>query len=253
VDVFHFQLASQANMYAGIGWTLVRLLTTDDDLHLERVRKEIGHVRDQHGPSFVTDAAGLDKLVYLEAVIVEALRLAQQSITLRKVLQPCVIHDEDGADIAVPPGWTIATLLSITNMDARGMVRDSETAVTSSQPTMAGDAAATAPLTSFHPERYVCSPDNLSVAAGISQGRLTRREGSASVLSSTFGHGSHACPGRSFALSVSKLVVVMLLQELELQPQFKTAVVPPSSVGALARVSNPCLVKLKRKKRAVYV
>ena len=253
IDVFHFQLASQANMYAGIAWCLVRLLTTDDGLHLERVRKEIEHVRDQRGSSFVTDVTALGELVYLEAVVIETLRLAQQSITLRKVLQPCAMRDEDGSDINVPPGWTIATLLSITNMDARGLVRDSDAAVTSSQPTMAADAAVTAPLATFQPERHVRCPDNLSVAASIAQGRLVRREGSDNVLSSTFGHGSHTCPGRSFALSISKLVVVMLLQEMELEAQFTTAVVPSSSVGALARVENECLVELKRKKRSVYV
>eukprot|EP00045_Choanoeca_perplexa_P011188 m.117273 g.117273 ORF g.117273 m.117273 type:complete len:529 (+) comp15542_c0_seq3:1429-3015(+) len=253
IDVFHFQLASQANMYAGIAWSLVRLLTTDDDLHLERVRKEIDHVRGQHGPNFLTDVNALTDMVYLEAVILESLRLAQQSITLRKVMQPCAIQDEDGADVNVPPGWTLATLLSVTNMDARGMVRDGAGAVTSSQPTADRDAVATAPLDTFRPERYVACPDNLSVAASIAQGRLSRREGTANVLSSTFGHGSHACPGRNFALSISKLVVVTLLQELELEPQFTTAVVPPSSVGALARVEGQCLVGLKPKKRSVYV
>ena len=67
---------------------------------------------------------------------------------------------------------------------------------------------------------------------------------------STFGHGTHACPGRTFALMVIKLVVCRYLTELDLTPTFTAPKVPPASVGAVARSESECVVEFAAVERA---
>jgi hypothetical protein len=45
-DVFHFHLASLANMYAALSWTLVRLLTTDE---MPAIAREFAAAEEEHG------------------------------------------------------------------------------------------------------------------------------------------------------------------------------------------------------------
>jgi cytochrome P450 len=66
---------------------------------------------------------------------------------------------------------------------------------------------------------------------------------------STFGHGTHACPGRAFALMVIKMVTCRYLTELSLEPQFASPKVPPASVGAVARSESECVVCFAAVKR----
>jgi hypothetical protein len=66
-------------------------------------------------------------------------------------------------------------------------------------------------------------------------------------LVSTYGHLAHACPGRSFALSAIKVVLVKYLNALHLRPQFTSASVPETSVGAIGRCVNPCVVAYSRR------
>ncbi len=47
-DVFHFMLASQANMYAALSWTLINVLTQDTQ-HVEQIQMEIDALRRKHG------------------------------------------------------------------------------------------------------------------------------------------------------------------------------------------------------------
>ena len=61
---------------------------------------------------------------------------------------------------------------------------------------------------------------------------------------STFGHGAHACPGRRFALNMTKICLYHLLQRFEVRAHFEMPTPPPSSVGALARVEQPCPITL---------
>lgn len=161
----------------------------------------------------------LDQMVYLEAVIYETLRLVQQSITLRKVVSPCVLKSERG-DISLDPSWYIATLLSVTNMDEKHL------------------GPAIPQLTEFRPARYLTregsGPVELRLPEDVPPGTET--------LTSTFGHLAHACPGRRLAVAVSKICLSRILTTWALNPQFTQATVPPTSVGALARVSQPCIV-----------
>ena len=74
------------------------------------------------------------ELKELEAVCMESLRIAQQSITLRKVMKPAKFSTAQG-DFDLPKGMYIATLLSVTNTDE-------------------GHVKHPFPLKEFHPERY---------------------------------------------------------------------------------------------------
>lgn len=171
---------------------------------------------------YLTDLAALDELVYLEAVIYETLRVVQQSITLRKVMGPCELATERGAVRLTQP-WYVATILSVTNLDKKHL--------------------ATVPdLAEFRPARYLVDNESrveLKLPGDLPPG--------AETLISTFGHFSHACPGRRFAVAISKMCVARLLTELELTPSFKRAVIPPSSVGALARVAGDCNVAFRKR------
>jgi cytochrome P450 len=118
----------------------------------------------------------------------ESLRLAQQSITLRKVMKPCQF-----GDFQIPPGYYLATLLSITNQQTP-----------SDQP----------PADQFWPFRS-----------------LTTLTGTAQYAVSTFGHGYHACPGQRFAMMVTKVFLIHLTtgpHSLTLQPDFTDVEIPPS-------------------------
>lgn len=44
----HTSLGKQANMYAGISWCLVHLMTADS-IHMEKVMAEIARVNDKYG------------------------------------------------------------------------------------------------------------------------------------------------------------------------------------------------------------
>ena len=252
IDVFHFHLASQANMYAGLSWTLVNLLTRRGG-HLEAVLEEMQDVSAAYGrgqpcscasaifhgasvgssltldsvPADNAVAAGagyrgcmeaLDAMPRLEAIIQESLRLAQQSITLRKIMRPVSFEYEDGI-VQLGTGMYVATLLSVTNVDSRHV---------SNQP----------PLEEFVPARYTVSVNGIILEPEV----YTASE---QVHLSTFGHGFHACPGQRFALCIMKIAISKLLESFELTPLFTTAEIPSASVGAIARSVNPCHVAVK--------
>jgi cytochrome P450 len=176
IDVFQMHVASQSNMYAALSWTLIRLLT-EDSSHLNSVRREIQSFLDQHGDAGLAQSDLLeDSMPNLIAIMHESLRLAQQSITLRKVMQPMQFYfSSDKPAINLDPGVYLSTLLSITNV--------------SPEPADGG-----APLDEFHPERYTMS--------SLRDDWYTRER---TFLISTFGHALHACPGMRFAQHVFRV------------------------------------------------
>jgi hypothetical protein len=89
-DVIILHLASQSNLYAAISWTLVNLL-----LHPGR------------------QATVREDPALLEACALESIRLAQRSLTLRKVRRPCRGRWCDGGRLQ--PGTTSHALLSVGN------------------------------------------------------------------------------------------------------------------------------------------
>ncbi len=148
----------------------------------------------------------------LEACALESIRLAQRSLTLRKVMQPCRVSDGH-TEYSVQPGVYIATLLSVGNQ-------------------------AFADLDRFDPEHYERGRPSDRLA-------LPTRE---SV--STFGHGSHACPGRRFALAAIEIAVGAHLAGFELTPRFERAEPKPEQMGAVARAAAECRVGYRRRPAA---
>jgi cytochrome P450 len=185
-DVIILHLASQSNLYAAISWTLVNLL-----LHPRR------------------QAAAREDPARLEACALESIRLAQRSLTLRKVMQPCRVSD-GATEYLLQPGVYVATLLSVGNQ-------------------------ASAELAEFDPDHY-------------ERGRPADRLGLPTRESvSTFGHGSHACPGRRFALAAIGIAVSAYLARLELTPLFQRADPKPGQMGAVARAAEPCPLLYRRR------
>lgn len=211
-DVFHFHLASLANMYAAMSWVFVRLLSSPT--WLARVRSEIAAAEEQHGLEFYLDAAVLSgAMPTLEQCMQESLRLAQQSITLRKVMRPVTLATERGT-FNIPPGYLLTTLLSATNCD----------------PTHLPNAMPDSTPETFNPDRY----------------HAAKLVGGEQFGVSTFGHGVHACPGQRFALDVTKLVVTLYFRHLSLVPQFTDVGIPATSVGAIGRADRECFVKFTK-------
>jgi len=185
-DVIILHLASQSNLYAALSWTLVQLLLAP-----------------RWQPAALADPA------VLEACALESIRLAQRSLTLRKVMQPCRVND-GRSEYVLQPGVYVATLLSVGNQAFPGLER-------------------------FDPGHYERGRPTDALA-------LPTRE---SV--STFGHGSHACPGRRFALSAIEIAIRAHFAALELEPRFERAEPKPGQMGAVARAAGECRVAYRRR------
>jgi cytochrome P450 len=205
-DVMILHLASQTNLYAAMAWTLINLLRFPE--HQRAVENERAALAAANGGTVTADARALARLPALEQCVYESVRLAQRSLTLRKVLQPCQVN-AGGVTYTVQPGVYVATLLSVTN--------------------------AAPPLERFDPSHY-------------ERGRIADRVGlPAKEMISTFGHGRHACVGERFATAAIKIAVSRHLEALELTPRFTDPAPPPGQMGAVARAAQPCMVKYRRR------
>jgi cytochrome P450 len=182
-DVMLIQMGAQSNLFAALAWTLVNLLLHPDVL--ARV------------------AAGDDEL--LERSAHESIRLAQRSLTLRRVLRPFELETETGRH-RLAPGVFLATMLSVSNPSAApGLER-------------------------FDPDHY----QGRRLAEAIA---LPARE-----LVSTFGHGRHSCPAQRFSISAIRIALRRLLERYELEPLFRTAEPRARQIGGVARAARPCPV-----------
>ena len=190
-DLMLLQMGAQSNLFAALAWTLVNLL-----LHpavLARVR------------------SGDDEL--LERSALESIRLAQRSLTLRRVLRPLEIETGSGKH-RLAPGVFLATMLSVTN------------------PTAAPG------LERFDPDHYA----GRRLADAVA---LPARE-----LVSSFGHGRHSCPAQRFSISAIRIAVRRLLERYELEPLFSAAQPRARQIGGVARAARPCLVEYAARKRS---
>jgi cytochrome P450 len=182
-DVVILHLASLSNLYSAFAWTMANLLLR---------------------PALAA-RAGDPALV--DSVAMESIRMAQRSITLRKVVKPTVI--EDGIRRwELSPGLFVGTMLSVTNGEHGDLARF--------------DAA--------HYERT----------------KLVAPVPSREVVS-TFGHGVHACPGQRFALSAIRTAVKAHFDALEMTPAFTAAEPRPEQIGAVARAKEPCVVRYAKR------
>lgn len=182
-DIMVLHMGAQSNLYAALAWTLVNLL-----LHPEHLRR-------------VSD--GDDTL--LEQCANESIRMAQRSITLRRVLSPLTLSVESGT-YELAPGVMLTTMLSVNN--------------TSACPS----------LQYFDPQHY----EGRRLAKTVA---LPARE-----LVSTFGHGIHSCPAQRFSISAIRIALRRLLDRYELTPQFTSVAPRPRQIGGVARAAHPCVV-----------
>jgi cytochrome P450 len=182
-DLMLIQMGAQSNLFAALAWTLVNLLL--------------------HPAVLARVAAGDDEL--LERAAFESIRLAQRSLTLRRVLRPLELETEGGR-YRLAPGVFLATMLSVTN------------------PTAAPG------LERFDPDHYA----GTRLADALA---LPARE-----LVSAFGHGRHACPARRFSISAIRIAVRRLLERYELEPLFRSAGPRARQIGGVARAASPCWI-----------
>lgn len=187
-DVMLLHMGAQSNLYAALAWTLVDLLLRPE--LLARV------------------AAGDDEL--LEQCANESIRIAQRSLTLRRVMRPLEVFDGQQR-YRVEPGVMLATMLSVNNTSAApGLER-------------------------FDPAHY----DGRRLAKDVA---LPARE-----LVSTFGHGRHSCPAQRFSISAIRIAIRRLLEHYELWPRFREATPLRRQLGAVARAAQPCLVAYRQR------
>jgi cytochrome P450 len=182
-DVMLLHMGAQSNLYAALAWTLVNLL----------LRPEL----------LAKVEAGDDAL--LEQCANESIRLAQRSLTLRRVMRPLDI-DAGGIRYRVEPGVMLATMLSVTN------------------------ASAAPGLERFDPAHY----QGRRLAEHVP---LAARE-----LVSTFGHGPHSCPAQRFSISAIRIALRRLLERFELEAGFADARPLRRQLGAVARAAGRCPV-----------
>lgn len=187
-DVILLHLGAQSNLYAALAWTLVDLLLRP--ALLARVE------------------AGDDAL--LEQCANESIRMAQRSLTLRRVMKPLDFSDGERS-YRLEPGVMIATMLPVNNTSAApGLER-------------------------FDPSHY----DGRRLSKQV---ELPRRE-----LVSTFGHGAHSCPAQRFSISAIRIAVRRLLGSYALAPRFERAEPLRRQLGAVARAAGPCPVEYRRR------
>jgi cytochrome P450 len=188
-DLMLIQMGAQSNLFAALAWTLVNLLL--------------------HPPVLARVEAGDDEL--LERAAHESIRLAQRSLTLRRVMRPFELAGETGR-YTLAPGVMLATMLSVTNPSAApGLER-------------------------FDPDHYA----GRRLAPGIA---LPARE-----LVSTFGHGRHSCPAQRFSISAIRIAVRRLLERYELTPRFRSARPRTRQIGGVARAAAACPVAYRARR-----
>jgi cytochrome P450 len=187
-DVMLIHMGSQSNLYAAMAWTLVNLLENPE--LMARVR------------------AGDDGL--LERCAQESIRMAQRSITLRRVIRDVDV-DDGQQRYRVSKGAFVTTMLSTTNTTA-------------------------APgLDRFDADHY--ERRHLREVPG-----LAARE-----LVSTFGHGRHSCPAQRFSISAIRISLRRLLDAYELDAEFRDARPLRAQIGGVARADRPCPVRYRRR------
>lgn len=222
IDVVQFHMASQANMYAALAWAFTRLLTEKEsrleesvdkitrlDLSLRKQKLTLADVRvlEPDSATQALNVQGVEVVGWIECVIQESLRLAQQSITLRKVMKPMHFSTEVG-DVTLEPGVYIGTLLSVTNVDALHLP----------------PSAKPATWDDYCPSRYEYKEkEGARDKANYDRAQIPRQSENSIYNVSTFGHGFHACPGQRFAMHVIKVACSFfgsLLSLSSLTPHF---------------------------------
>lgn len=194
-----------SNLYAAIAWMSAEVLLRAD--MRERLRAEIAATTESYGPDFRTSLEALNGMSYFAEVLMESVRFAQRSLTLRKVLRP-VDFDAGDATYKVQPGTYIATMLSVTNTQTPELAR-------------------------FDPAHY----QGRELRPDLAPGRETV---------STFGHGRHFCPAQLFSLHMARIVISRLLERFELAPCFDIIEPSRKQMGGVSRPDAPARVSYRK-------
>ncbi len=196
-----------SNLYAALCWSLINLKQHPDTQ--QRLEAEIAATRDKFGENFHESQEALDSMHFCEQLLMESVRLAQRSITLRKVMKE-IQFDCGNTVYTIQPGVYITTMLSVINTQ-------------------------TPELDRFDPDHYQGRRIDPRL---IAQGKETI---------STFGHGSHACPAQKFSHNMCKVLLSLLLQNFEFSSP--DAPIAPSStqMGGVARAAQDVVLQFSRK------
>lgn len=199
-----------SNLYAALCWVLVHLVKNPSVR--SSIEEEIKATRDQFGEHFYKSQEALDTMRACEQLLMESVRLAQRSITLRKVMKE--IQFDCGEEVfTLQPGVYVTTMLSVTN-------------------------TATPELAQFDPAHYKGRRIDPSL---IAAGKETV---------STFGHGVHACPAQKFSHNMCKVFLSLLLEQFDLVGT--DAPVKPSGpqMGGVSRAADDVMIRYTRKTMA---
>lgn len=188
-DVIMLHSGAQSNLYAALAWTLLNVLANSE--YVDRIR------------------AGDDAL--LEACANESIRMAQRSITLREVLKPIEVTDENRT-YRLDPGVFLTTMLSVNNCTAApGLQR-------------------------FDPSHY------------DARRRLVRDVPVATKeLVSTFGHGPHSCPAARFSISAIRTAVRRLVETYDLTVEQPDPEPRRRQIGGIARSERPVPIQYRQR------
>ncbi|MFT4519522.1 MAG: cytochrome P450 [Halioglobus sp.] len=187
-----------SNLYAALAWVLINLQQHPDSL--ARMRDEIESTETKFGPGFLQAQQALDSMTFCEQLLMESVRLAQRSITLRKVMKE-ISFDCGDKQYVLQPGVYVTTMLSVINTQTEELAR-------------------------FDPDHYKgrrISPEL------IAKGKETI---------STFGHGQHACPAQKFSHNMCKILITLLLQRFEFSTPDQAIAPSSSQMGGVSRAAD---------------
>lgn len=196
-----------SNLYAALAWSLINLVQHPQAK--QRLEAEIAATRARFGADFQRSQAALDSMHFCEQLLMESIRVAQRSITLRKVMKE--IQFDCGSQIyTIQPGVYITTMLSVINTQTPELAR-------------------------FDPDHYQGRRIDPTL---ITAGKETI---------STFGHGAHACPAQKFSHNMCKVLLSLLLERFEFNT-LETIIEPSvSQMGGVARAEREVLLSFSRK------
>jgi cytochrome P450 len=198
-----------SNLYAALAWSLINLMQHPDAS--QRLQDEVTTARTRFGDDFLRLQAALDSMRFCEQVLMESVRLAQRSITLRKVMKEMQFN-VGGETYTLQPGVYITTMLSVTNTQTPELAR-------------------------FDPDHY---HGRRIDPALVANGKETI---------STFGHGAHACPAQKFSHNMCKVLLALLLEQFEFGPLEMVAAPSPTQMGGVARAAQDVILRFRRKTR----
>ncbi len=198
-----------SNLYAALCWSLINLKQHPDTQR--RLEAEIAATRDKYGENFHESQEALDSMRFCEQLLMESIRLAQRSITLRKVMKE-IQFDCGNTVYTIQPGVYITTMLSVINTQ-------------------------TPELDRFDPDHYQGRRIDPTL---IAQGK---------EMISTFGHGLHACPAQKFSHNMCKVLLSLLLQQFEFSSPAAPVAPSSSQMGGVARAASDVILQYSRKTR----